>query len=91
LSQPACATANAGTSFTKQGTHGTATLTVATNTVAHQLDNTLAATQALAAGAQASDSFDVHVIDGALVCPYCKRSYPIKKGIPNMLLREDEL
>lgn len=34
---------------------------------------------------------DVHVLEGALVCPYCKRSYPIKKGIPNMLLNEDEL
>jgi uncharacterized protein YbaR (Trm112 family) len=34
---------------------------------------------------------DVHVVEGALVCPNCARSYPIKKGIPNMLLREDEL
>ena len=34
---------------------------------------------------------DIHVVEGALVCPNCARSYPIKKGIPNMLLRDDEL
>lgn len=34
---------------------------------------------------------DVHIVEGALVCPNCARAYPIKKGIPNMLLREDEL
>jgi multifunctional methyltransferase subunit TRM112 len=33
---------------------------------------------------------DIHVVEGALVCPNCARSYPIRKGIPNMLLREDE-
>jgi len=59
------ATANAGASYTKQGTYGTATLTVATNTVAYQLNNTLPATQALAAGAKASDAFAVRVIDNS--------------------------
>ena len=34
---------------------------------------------------------DVHITDGALVCPNCGRRYPITKGIPNMLLRDDEL
>jgi multifunctional methyltransferase subunit TRM112 len=34
---------------------------------------------------------DIHIVEGALVCPNCARSYPIKKGIPNMLLRDDEL
>jgi len=34
---------------------------------------------------------DVHVNEGALVCPNCARAFPIRKGIPNMLLREDEL
>jgi multifunctional methyltransferase subunit TRM112 len=34
---------------------------------------------------------DIHVTEGSLVCPNCARSYPIKKGIPNMLLRDDEL
>lgn len=34
---------------------------------------------------------DVHVTEGALVCPNCARAFPIRKGIPNMLLREDEL
>jgi len=34
---------------------------------------------------------DIHIMEGALVCPNCARSYPIKRGIPNMLLRDDEL
>ena len=34
---------------------------------------------------------DVHVTEGALVCPHCARSYPVHKGIPNMLLSEAEL
>lgn len=34
---------------------------------------------------------DVHIVEGSLVCPNCARAYPIRKGIPNMLLRDDEL
>jgi multifunctional methyltransferase subunit TRM112 len=34
---------------------------------------------------------DVHVEEGSLVCPHCGRAYPINKGVPNMLLREDEV
>ena len=34
---------------------------------------------------------DVHILEGALICPHCARSFPIKKGIPNMLLRDDEI
>lgn len=34
---------------------------------------------------------DIHVTEGALVCPNCARRYPIKNGIPNMLLNEDEV
>ena len=34
---------------------------------------------------------DVHVVEGARVCPNCARRYPIAKGIPNMLLAEGEL
>jgi multifunctional methyltransferase subunit TRM112 len=34
---------------------------------------------------------DIHVLEGSLVCPHCSRAYPIHKGIPNMLLNEDEL
>jgi multifunctional methyltransferase subunit TRM112 len=30
-------------------------------------------------------------MEGALVCPNCARRYPIKNGIPNMLLNEDEV
>lgn len=33
----------------------------------------------------------VHVMEGSLECPNCKRKYPITQGIPNMLLREDEV
>ena len=34
---------------------------------------------------------DVHIVEGALVCPNCARRYAIKQGIPNMLLSETEL
>ena len=30
-------------------------------------------------------------MEGVLMCPNCKRKYPIKNGIPNMILKEDEL
>jgi uncharacterized protein YbaR (Trm112 family) len=33
----------------------------------------------------------VHVLEGALVCPNCSRRYPLHRGVPNMLLREDEV
>jgi len=29
--------------------------------------------------------------EGCLKCPGCNREYPIKEGIPNMLLNEDEV
>ena len=35
--------------------------------------------------------FDVHVLDGFLVCPDTGRKFPIKDGIPNMILHEDEV
>jgi multifunctional methyltransferase subunit TRM112 len=35
--------------------------------------------------------FEVHVLDGFLVCPESGRKFPIKDGIPNMLLHEDEV
>eukprot|EP00611_Tribonema_gayanum_P018382 TRINITY_DN31477_c0_g1_i1.p1 TRINITY_DN31477_c0_g1~~TRINITY_DN31477_c0_g1_i1.p1 ORF type:complete len:123 (-),score=21.95 TRINITY_DN31477_c0_g1_i1:24-392(-) len=34
---------------------------------------------------------EVQVVEGALVCPKTGRRYPIKEGIPNMLLHEDEV
>jgi multifunctional methyltransferase subunit TRM112 len=34
---------------------------------------------------------DIHIMEGSLVCPHCQRVYPITKGIPNMLLNDDEL
>ncbi|ELP87513.1 hypothetical protein EIN_098000 [Entamoeba invadens IP1] len=33
---------------------------------------------------------DCQVIDGELICPLCQRHFPIKNGIPNMLLNEQE-
>ncbi|XP_022107235.1 multifunctional methyltransferase subunit TRM112-like protein [Acanthaster planci] len=34
---------------------------------------------------------EVEVLDGFLVCPESGRKFPIKNGIPNMLLNEDEV
>lgn len=34
---------------------------------------------------------DIHVIQGTLVCPDTGRRFPIKEGIPNMILHEDEV
>ena len=35
--------------------------------------------------------FEVHVTSGWLICPSTGRKFPIKDGIPNMLLHEDEI
>jgi hypothetical protein len=35
--------------------------------------------------------YQTHVIEGALRCDHCGRSYPIQQGIPNMRLNEDEV
>ncbi|KAG8835019.1 hypothetical protein FRC17_005867 [Serendipita sp. 399] len=34
---------------------------------------------------------EIHVEEGAMVCPNCGHVYPISNGIPNMLLQEHEL
>jgi multifunctional methyltransferase subunit TRM112 len=34
---------------------------------------------------------DVHVLEGNLTCPDTGRKFPIKEGIPNMILHEDEV
>uniref|UniRef100_A0A4W3GVZ5 Multifunctional methyltransferase subunit TRM112-like protein n=1 Tax=Callorhinchus milii TaxID=7868 RepID=A0A4W3GVZ5_CALMI len=34
---------------------------------------------------------EVEVVEGALQCPESGREFPITKGIPNMLLNEDEV
>jgi len=34
---------------------------------------------------------EIHILEGELVCPGCQRVYPIRDGIPNMLLNEDEV
>lgn len=34
---------------------------------------------------------DVHVREGALICPETGRRFPISDGIPNLLLHEDEI
>mmetsp|Transcript_23321 Transcript_23321/g.32807 ORF Transcript_23321/g.32807 Transcript_23321/m.32807 type:complete len:135 (-) Transcript_23321:261-665(-) len=35
--------------------------------------------------------FDVHVLEGHLICPDTNRRFPISMGIPNMILHEDEI
>lgn len=35
--------------------------------------------------------FEIHVMEGTLICPDTQREFPIKDGIPNMILHEDEL
>ena len=35
--------------------------------------------------------FEIHVQDGNLICPETGRKFPIKNGIPNMLLNEDKV
>ncbi|KAI9566683.1 hypothetical protein HD554DRAFT_1086941 [Boletus coccyginus] len=34
---------------------------------------------------------EIHVVEGSMICPNCKHSYPISNGIPNMLLAEHEI
>eukprot|EP00252_Welwitschia_mirabilis_P013257 TRINITY_DN29218_c0_g1_i1.p1 TRINITY_DN29218_c0_g1~~TRINITY_DN29218_c0_g1_i1.p1 ORF type:complete len:125 (+),score=30.46 TRINITY_DN29218_c0_g1_i1:266-640(+) len=34
---------------------------------------------------------EVHLEEGALICPETGRRFPVNKGIPNMLLNEDEV
>ncbi|KAJ7959007.1 Multifunctional methyltransferase subunit trm112-like protein [Quillaja saponaria] len=34
---------------------------------------------------------ELHLEEGALVCPQTDRRFPVIKGIPNMLLHEDEV
>ncbi|KAF8547747.1 Trm112p-domain-containing protein [Imleria badia] len=34
---------------------------------------------------------EIHVVEGMMICPNCKHSYPISNGIPNMLLAEHEI
>lgn len=34
---------------------------------------------------------EIHIVEGAMICPNCKHIYPILNGIPNMLLAEHEI
>ncbi|KAK4747483.1 hypothetical protein SAY87_014069 [Trapa incisa] len=34
---------------------------------------------------------ELHLEEGALICPETGRKFPVDKGIPNMLLHEDEV
>ncbi|XP_042492117.1 multifunctional methyltransferase subunit TRM112 homolog A-like [Macadamia integrifolia] len=34
---------------------------------------------------------ELHLDEGALICPETGRRFPVNKGIPNMLLHEDEV
>lgn len=57
-------TSDLGATYTKAGTYGTATLTLATGVVSYVLDNTATATEALVANQSVTDSFVVQVTDG---------------------------
>mmetsp|Transcript_10620 Transcript_10620/g.15346 ORF Transcript_10620/g.15346 Transcript_10620/m.15346 type:complete len:152 (-) Transcript_10620:504-959(-) len=35
--------------------------------------------------------FDIHIMEGHLICPGTGRKFPIHDGIPNMILHEDEV
>jgi multifunctional methyltransferase subunit TRM112 len=35
------------------------------------------------------DIIKTHIVEGKLICPNCKREYPIVNGIPNMILNEN--
>ena len=58
------AEAEAGVTYTKTGTYGTATFTVATGLVSYALNNSDGDTQALTAASHVTDSFTVQVTDG---------------------------
>ena len=64
LMNGAWSTTDTGVTYTKQGTYGKATFTVASGVVSYALDNTKAATQALNAASTVTDSFTVQVTDG---------------------------
>lgn len=32
---------------------------------------------------------EVHLLEGELVCPETGRKFPVRQGVPNMLLHED--
>lgn len=34
---------------------------------------------------------EIHVLEGDLICPESGRKFPINEGIPNMILRPDEV
>ncbi|MEO5378180.1 MAG: DUF4347 domain-containing protein, partial [Magnetococcus sp. DMHC-6] len=58
-------TADVGLTYTKTGTYGTATLTVATGVVSYALIDSDADTQALTSGQSVTDSFTIQVTDGS--------------------------
>ena len=35
--------------------------------------------------------FDIHLVEGFLICPDSGRRFPVKDSIPNMILHEDEI
>ena len=58
-------TSDSGRTYTKAGTYGTATLTVATNQVSYQLNNSPGGpTDKLAAGQNGRDAFELQITDG---------------------------
>lgn len=59
-------TADGGLTYTTTGLYGTATLVSSTNQVTYLINNTLTATEALAAGQNVTETFAVHATDGLL-------------------------
>ncbi|MEI8317779.1 MAG: VCBS domain-containing protein, partial [Planctomycetia bacterium] len=60
-------TTDGGLTYSAKGRYGTATLTVATDTVTYEIDDTLPATDDLDEGQVAEDTFTVQVIDTGVV------------------------
>ncbi len=55
---------DSGVSYSKAGTYGTVTFTVASGVLSYRLNNSDSATQALTAGQSVTESFDIQVTDG---------------------------
>jgi large repetitive protein len=74
-------TADSGATYTKTGTYGTATFTIATGVVSYSLNNNATATQALTANQAVSDSFGfIQVTDGTATTLTAAISFAITGG-----------
>ncbi|MCX5945731.1 MAG: Ig-like domain-containing protein [Cyanobacteria bacterium] len=98
LANSGWASADSGVTYTKDGTYGTATFTVATGVVGYALLNGINATENLKQGQVVTDSFALQVLDNngeAAVAPVNAtftitgaNDLPIVAGVPNNDLQE---